>query len=106
MYIYIYMYIHILEYLLKPSHSHPMTQDSHLKHVQLLGQMLQELRETAMPLAEGDLGDTIRGNIYSSYVRRHSFFLAVFIRDFLPLGRFGGLTINNMGILDDISGCT
>eukprot|EP00435_Cladocopium_sp_Y103_P066447 s349_g28.t1 len=44
-------------------------QDSHAKHVQLLGQMLQELQESAMPIPEGDLGDTIRGNIYSSYAQ-------------------------------------
>ena len=31
--------------------------------------MLQELQESAMPIPEGDLGDTIFGNIYSSYVR-------------------------------------
>ncbi|CAL1136098.1 unnamed protein product [Cladocopium goreaui] len=44
-------------------------QDSHAKHVQLLATMLQELQESAMPIPEGDLGDTIFGNIYSSYAQ-------------------------------------
>jgi hypothetical protein len=61
--------------------------------------MLQELQESAMPIPEGDLGDTIFGNIYSSYVR--SPFWRPW-RDLGPVGEEPGNSVLEMDKWDDI----
>eukprot|EP00434_Breviolum_minutum_P035370 symbB.v1.2.031307.t1/scaffold3621.1/size53154/2 len=44
-------------------------QDSHAKHASLLRNMVQDLQHSAAPMPSGDLGDLIRGSVYSSYAQ-------------------------------------